>query len=266
MRAAPGTWPRWPAGCRTTGDEARLFAADLDNNGGIDLIGSGSSGGWIVLGDGAGGFRTIAASPGLRVSAVADLNGDGRLDLAGLSREGRPVRGIGTGTKELPLAGHPAPRARRSSGDGRINSFGVGGEVEVRAGLLVQKQVIAGPIAPLRPGRAPDGRRRPHRLAQRDRAGRVRRQGRPGDRRRAAAQGLVPVPVRLRRDRDAVRDRLHLALAARPSDQRAGHGRRRRRPRTGSRSAATSSPRATAITTSASPPNSGRPTSSTTSR
>ena len=36
------------------------------------------------------------------------------------------------------------PRAQPVAGDQRINSFGVGGDIEVRSGLLVQKQTIAG--------------------------------------------------------------------------------------------------------------------------
>ena len=39
------------------------------------------------------------------------------------------------------------PRAQQKAGDQRINSFGVGGEIQVRSGLLVQTQVLAG--APL---------------------------------------------------------------------------------------------------------------------
>ena len=46
--------------------------------------------------------------------------------------------------------------------------------------------------------------------------------GRPGAGRRAAAQGLLPVPVRLRRRHGAVRDRLHLEVAAGPPHQRTG--------------------------------------------
>ena len=87
----------------------------------------------------------MTAPAGLRVFAVADLNADGRLDLAGLSDEGRPARGLGRGTKDYHWQ-VIRPRAAKTFGDGRINSFGLGGEVEVRAGLLVQKQVIAGPI------------------------------------------------------------------------------------------------------------------------
>ena len=36
------------------------------------------------------------------------------------------------------------PRAQTAAGDQRINSFGIGGEVEVRSGRLVQKQTITG--------------------------------------------------------------------------------------------------------------------------
>ncbi len=74
-----------------------------------------TSGGWIGLGDGAGRFRRMAAPSGLRVFAVADLNGDGRSTWRASSGEGRPARGHGTRDQGLPLAGHPAPRARRPS-------------------------------------------------------------------------------------------------------------------------------------------------------
>ncbi|MGP0065122.1 MAG: FG-GAP-like repeat-containing protein, partial [Isosphaeraceae bacterium] len=127
------------------GNAPRLLVADLDNNGAADLIGWGSSGGWIAIADQEGGFRTLTAPVGLSVFAVADLNADGRLDLVGLSDDGRPTRGLGRGTKDYHWQ-VIRPRGAKTFGDGRINSFGLGGEVEVRAGLLVQKQTIAGPI------------------------------------------------------------------------------------------------------------------------
>ena len=69
----------------------------------------------------------------------------GSLDLVGVSG-GRAVRWLGKGT-----AGYHwkviRPRAQQQAGDQRINSFGVGGEIQVRSGLLVQTQVLAG--APL---------------------------------------------------------------------------------------------------------------------
>src|SRR5262249_36925265 len=124
---------------------ARLFAADMDNNGSIDVVVSGKSNGWVALSDESGTFDTKALPSGIRMFDVIDLNGDGRLDLVGLSDEGRPVRGEGNGSKTYHWQ-VLRPRAARVFGDGRINSFGIGGEVELRAGLLVQKQPITGPV------------------------------------------------------------------------------------------------------------------------
>ena len=131
---------------RTTTEGAdRLFVADLDNNGALDLICSGPAGAWIALGDEAGILRTVSAPPSLRITTVADLNADGLLDLAGMSADGHPARGLGRGTKGYHWQ-VIRPRGARTFGDGRINSFGIGGEAQLRAGLLVQKQVISGPI------------------------------------------------------------------------------------------------------------------------
>jgi tetratricopeptide (TPR) repeat protein len=124
---------------------ARLFVADLDNNGALDLIVSAKAGGWIGLGDESRRFRTVSFPAGFHVRDVVDFNADGRLDLVGLTDGGRPALGLGRGTK----AYHwqvIRPKGAKVFGDGRINSFGLGGEVEVRGGLLVQKQVINGPI------------------------------------------------------------------------------------------------------------------------
>ena len=131
-------------GSADPGGEARLLVADLDNNGALDLLVTGRSGTRISLGDDSGRLRPMPARADLRTFAAVDLDGDGRLDLAGLSADGRLIRAMGRGAK----AYHwqvVRPRAARTEGDGRINSFGIGGEVDVRSGLLVQKQVIAGP-------------------------------------------------------------------------------------------------------------------------
>ncbi|HEY3579309.1 MAG TPA: FG-GAP-like repeat-containing protein [Pyrinomonadaceae bacterium] len=116
-----------------------LRIADVDNNGALDLV-SGSS---VLLSDENGKFGA-AKSVSENVFDVADVNGDGRLDLLGLS-DGKPVEGINTGKKNYHWQ-LVRPRATTAVGDQRINPFGVGGEMEIRSGLLVQKQPITGPL------------------------------------------------------------------------------------------------------------------------
>jgi tetratricopeptide (TPR) repeat protein len=134
-------------------DEVRLHAADMDNNGAIDLIlarvqsstSSGSQGSLIWLGDEKGNFLAAGkpAGPPL-VFSVIDLNSDGRLDLIGLSAEGLPQEALNHGTRSYHWQ-IIRPRAKQAVGDQRINSFGIGGEIEIRSGLLVQLQPITGP-------------------------------------------------------------------------------------------------------------------------
>ena len=120
----------------------RLLLADFDNNGALDVLGSGPAGTQLWLAD----ERSQLVSSGLAVPAeifgVAELTGDGLLDLLGV-RNGEPLQLVGQGS-----AGYGwqriRPRAHIAAGDQRINAFGVGGEIEIRAGLLVQKQVLTG--------------------------------------------------------------------------------------------------------------------------
>jgi tetratricopeptide (TPR) repeat protein len=121
--------------------QAVLRIADLDNNGALDVI-CGSS---VLLSDENGKLAPLKAQSGIdRVLDVADVNADGRLDLVGISSE-KPVEGINTGTKNYHWQ-VVRPRASNAVGDQRINPFGVGGEMEIRSGLLVQKQPITGPL------------------------------------------------------------------------------------------------------------------------
>jgi Tfp pilus assembly protein PilF len=134
--------------------EVRLRVADLDNNGGIDLFlartspgaDKNASGALVWLGDEKGKFVPMAqpAGPEL-VFEAADVNGDGRLDLLGLSADGQPVQAINHGTKNYHWQ-IVRPHAAQAVGDQRINPFGIGGEIEIRSGLLVQKQPITGPL------------------------------------------------------------------------------------------------------------------------
>jgi tetratricopeptide (TPR) repeat protein len=123
-----------------------IFLADLDNNGALDMVVSGGGRSRVWLSDETNTLRPFAAADAplqdVSVFSVVDLNGDGQLDLVGTSG-GRPVVLAGSGTKGYHWA-VMRPRAQPTAGDQRINSFGVGGEIEIRSGLLTQKQVLTG--------------------------------------------------------------------------------------------------------------------------
>lgn len=138
--------------------EWRVRVADLDNNGGLDLLlpvfgcrpvsdkERAITCALIWLMDEHGNLKQLNQSVGsFQVFDVADLNGDGRLDIVGLSADGHPTQAINRGTKNYHWQ-VVRPHASQASGDQRINPFGVGGEMELRAGLMLQKQPITGPL------------------------------------------------------------------------------------------------------------------------
>ncbi len=134
--------------------DVRLRVADLDNNGALDLYlaaveptqpGKGLSGALIWLGNEHGNLTLLPQSAGpTLVFDAADLSGDGKLDLLGLTADGVPTQAMNHSTKNYHWL-TVRPHAKQAVGDQRINPFGVGGEVEVRSGELVQKQSITGP-------------------------------------------------------------------------------------------------------------------------
>lgn len=124
---------------------SKIFVADFDNNGSLDLLVSGASDAAVLLSDAQGNFKPLAAQPRARVFAVADVTNDGRLDLLGLSADGQTLRGVNRGAKNYHWQ-TVRTRAQQTTGDQRINSFGIGGEMEIRSGLLVQKQPITSPL------------------------------------------------------------------------------------------------------------------------
>ena len=124
---------------------SRIYAMDIDNNGALDLISSKSGGTAIWLSDGDGNYSRLAAAARAATFTMADVTGGGRLDLIGLSADGSPVRLGNRGTKNY-HSKSIRPRAADAVGDQRINPFGLGGEIEVRAGTLFQKQAVTDPV------------------------------------------------------------------------------------------------------------------------
>jgi tetratricopeptide (TPR) repeat protein len=151
------TWP---------GDRAptRLIAADFDNNGALDLVGTGSET-RIWLSDASHRLHLLEQPIRGTVFPAGDLNSDGRLDLIGVASvqaflrptppdqppvpdptpplEQRFVRFLNSGKTDYHWK-EVRPRAQATAGDQRINSFGAGGYIEARAGLLFQKQLLTG--------------------------------------------------------------------------------------------------------------------------
>lgn len=119
---------------------ANLLLADLDNNGALDII----AGRDVFLGDGER-FAVLPNKLPFRSWAVVDLNRDGRLDVVGLSDSRKPIQALNQGKANY---GWQVIRTRAATvtGDQRMNSFGIGGEIEIRSGLLTQKQVIQSPV------------------------------------------------------------------------------------------------------------------------
>jgi FG-GAP-like repeat/ASPIC and UnbV len=132
--------------------EVRLHVADLDNNGALDLFLSpttqtpgGAAETLVWLGDANGSFTPLTHPIGSAlVFDAVDLGSNGHLDLLGLAAEGQAVRAVNQSPKNYHWQ-VVRPHAVQAVGDQRINPFGVGGEIEIRSGLLVQKQPITGP-------------------------------------------------------------------------------------------------------------------------
>ena len=93
------------------------------------------------------------------ITEIADIDNNGRLDLLGRDVQGQPVLLTNKGTKnyfwqdirpraseqgEVSVSQHRKANTPDALSK-RMNSYGIGGEMEARAGLLYQKQVIAGP-------------------------------------------------------------------------------------------------------------------------
>jgi tetratricopeptide (TPR) repeat protein len=121
-----------------------LALADVDNNGAIDLVAAGPAVSAVWLGNVDGSFQRSPQSPSLSMSSVIDMNNDGRLDLVGRAPDGERVA-VNQGEKKYQW--HTVrPRANPNPGDKRINTFGLGGLIEVRTGRLLQAAPITSPL------------------------------------------------------------------------------------------------------------------------
>ncbi|HLJ76268.1 MAG TPA: FG-GAP-like repeat-containing protein [Acidobacteriaceae bacterium] len=140
-----------PDAAQNLSGPVRLRTADLDNNGAVDLllleVGAQEHGAGALawLGNPDGSYTLLPhAATAERVFAAADLTGSGHLDLVGLNATGAPIRAVNHGTKNYHWQ-VIRTRAVTANGDQRINSFGIGGVLEVRSGLLLQAQPVTGP-------------------------------------------------------------------------------------------------------------------------
>ncbi len=127
-----------------------LRLADLDNNGSLDLI----VGDQAFLSD-SHSFASLPRLLPVMCRAISQAGGAGRLNLIGLTADQKPVELVNSGTKKYHWQ-DVRPKAATTNGDQRINSFGIGGDVQIRADLLTQQQIITSPILHFGLGEHPD--------------------------------------------------------------------------------------------------------------
>ncbi|HEY3787855.1 MAG TPA: ASPIC/UnbV domain-containing protein, partial [Urbifossiella sp.] len=151
-----GRWESLPAGAEL--GTIRLIAADLDSNGSTDVLASGFSGTAAWLGSAGGHYESLATPIPPNVFAVANL-GCGHLDLLSLEidpdkdqtdaqKKNHPIRHHVTGKRGYhgqTIRFRAERQQNIEAGDNRINSFGIGGEIEVRSGTHIVKQPITTP-------------------------------------------------------------------------------------------------------------------------
>ena len=124
----------------------RLVAADLDNNGAVDLIASRPGASAVLLSDGPRPVHAVC-----RHAAGSRDARRGRRRRRRPHRSDRDRRTASAVTlKTTGKSGYGwqavRPKAATATGDQRINSFGIGGSIEVRTGLHLQRSPIDAPI------------------------------------------------------------------------------------------------------------------------
>ncbi|HTD53072.1 MAG TPA: VCBS repeat-containing protein, partial [Thermoanaerobaculia bacterium] len=125
------------------GGQPLLF--DFDNDGALDLFLASSKGSSLWRNDGSGNFRRVEGvfPPAIAAESV-DLDGDGDLDLVLVTPEGKALLlenqgGNANGWIDVALEGLP-------TGSAKVNRFGYGSEVEVKAGALYAFRTVSRPV------------------------------------------------------------------------------------------------------------------------
>ena len=131
-----------------TGPDSRaaasdIFAADFDNNGEIDFLVAAGVRSHVWLGAGDDVWQSLDQTVDVLATIVDDMDGDGLLDVVGMKQAAAAV------AMNKSTAGYHwqiiRPRATPNAGDQRINSFGIGAEVELRTQAASQIRMAEGP-------------------------------------------------------------------------------------------------------------------------
>ncbi|MDQ6893429.1 MAG: FG-GAP-like repeat-containing protein [Acidobacteriota bacterium] len=132
-----------PARELPSGGRPLLF--DFDNDGALDLFLSSPGGSSLYRNDGLGSFaRVEEALPGAVDAVAVDVDGDGDLDLVLACTDGRArifenQGGNANGWIDVALEALPTASAK-------VNRFGYGSEIEIKAGDLYAFRTAAAPV------------------------------------------------------------------------------------------------------------------------
>lgn len=122
----------------------KLIVQDFDNNGANDILFSANKQAQILLAGKDAKFSLLSNKINAEISSFTETNSDGKLDLIGIDTDGKPT--VFQNKSERNYRWQILrPRAAKTEGDQRVNSFGIGGEAELRSGLMMQKQIINAP-------------------------------------------------------------------------------------------------------------------------
>lgn len=140
---------RWSPLPKDLAGSARLLIADLDNNGALDIVASTESQTQVWLAGADYSYTPLQSGFVGSVSSLAKPATGGLTDLVGIAANGDLVRLVNSGTKSYnwqEVRPRPWPSEfNKGKGDRRVNSFGIGGEIEARAALLYERMPMDAP-------------------------------------------------------------------------------------------------------------------------